>query len=111
MFPGLPETETELDNLTEFNTATNRRITMLGIPDDKRKGKQRRIRITFNEEEDVINPEDVDPSVGRFRNMVESTIIPKKVRKDMLGLGKITFIQCVSLDSPSFIIYIPKEKL
>jgi len=29
---GLPETETELDNLTEFNTAHNRRITMMGIP-------------------------------------------------------------------------------
>ena len=27
---GLPQTETELDNLTEFNTAHNRRITMLG---------------------------------------------------------------------------------
>ena len=28
---GLPETESELDNLTEFNTAHNRRITMIGI--------------------------------------------------------------------------------
>ena len=27
---GLPESETELENLTEFNTAHNRRITMLG---------------------------------------------------------------------------------
>ncbi len=34
---GLPETESELDNLTEFNTAHNRRITMIGIPDDKLK--------------------------------------------------------------------------
>merc|ERR1739842_275066 len=31
---GLPETETELDNLTEFNTAHNRRISMLGISED-----------------------------------------------------------------------------
>ncbi len=81
---GLPETETELDNLTEFNTAHNRRITMLGISDDKDKGGpqgkkgKRRIRITFNEDEEVINPEDVDPSVGRFRNMVETTVIPRK---------------------------------
>ena len=52
-----------------------------GIPndDDKKRGK-RRIRVTFNEEEDVINPEDVDPSVGRYRNMIVTTIIPKKVR-------------------------------
>ena len=68
---GLPETETELDNLTEFNTAHNRRITMLGIADGDGPGgggsakKRRTIRICFNDEEDVINPEDVDPSVGR----------------------------------------------
>ena len=68
---GLPETETELDNLTEFNTAHNRRITMLGISDGDGPGggpakKRRKIRIQFNEEEDVINPEDVDPSIGRY---------------------------------------------
>ena len=68
---GLPETEMELDNLTEFNTAHNRRITMLGISDGDGPGgggpakKRRKIRIQFNEEEDVINPEDVDPSIGR----------------------------------------------
>jgi len=81
---GLPETEMELDNLTEFNTAHNRRITMLGISDGDGPGgggpakKRRKIRIQFNEEEDVINPEDVDPSIGRFRNMVETTVILKK---------------------------------
>lgn len=43
---GLPETEMELDNLTEFNTAQNRRITMLVLPQeaDKMKGK-RKIRV------------------------------------------------------------------
>ena len=57
--------------LTEFNTAHNRRITMLGISDGDGPGgggpakKRRKIRIQFNEEEDVINPEDVDPSIGR----------------------------------------------
>ena len=67
----MPETETELDNLTEFNTAHNRRITMLGIADGDGPGgggpakKRRKIRICFNEEEDIINPEDVDPSIGR----------------------------------------------
>ena len=63
---GLPETENELDNLTEFNTAQNRRISMLGIAKDPENfvKKKRRSHITFNEEEDVINPEDIDPSVG-----------------------------------------------
>ena len=50
---------------TEFNTAHNRRITMIGIPEEGARKKPRKIRLTFNEEECVINPEDVDPSIGR----------------------------------------------
>lgn len=42
------------------------------------KRKIRRIHITFNEDEEVINPEDIDPSVGRFRNLVQTTVIPTK---------------------------------
>lgn len=51
---------------------------MLGIPDDnKRKHtKKKRKAVVFNEEEEIINPEDIDPSVGRFRNLVQTTIIP-----------------------------------
>ncbi|XP_012288697.1 nuclear inhibitor of protein phosphatase 1 [Orussus abietinus] len=78
---GLPETETELDNLTEFNTAHNRRISMLGITDDdvhKPSRKRKKKGITFNDDEEVINPEDVDPSVGRFRNLVQTTVVPSK---------------------------------
>ena len=59
---------------------------MMGIPKDDGIKKRRKIRITFNEEEDVINPEDIDPSIGRFRNMVETTIIPNKPRYVFLGL-------------------------
>ena len=77
-----------LYNTTQFS----RFYTMIsiGIPDDKRT-KPRKIRITFNEEEIIINPEDVDPSVGRFRNMVESTIIPKKRPRNDMG-KKSTYI-------------------
>lgn len=86
---GLPETETELDNLTEFNTAHNRRISMLGIPDEEIRPttrKRKKKLLTFSEEEEVINPEDVDPSVGRFRNMIHTTIIPTK-RQRIDGVG------------------------
>ena len=38
----------------------------------------KRAHITFNEDEEVINPEDIDPSVGRFRNLVQTTVIPTK---------------------------------
>lgn len=72
-----------LQNLTEFNTAHNRRVTMLGIAEDDFKPALRRRSqkrsVSFNEDEEVINPEDVDPSVGRFRNLVSTTVIPVKV--------------------------------
>jgi len=85
---GLPETENELDNLTEFNTAQNRRISMMGISKEETFVKKRRkIHITFNEEEDVINPEDVDPTIGRFRNMVQTTVIPRASRQQTQGFG------------------------
>lgn len=65
------EKKTLFQNLTEFNTAHNRRISMLGIDDKKisRLSSGKRRRITFAEEDEIINPEDVDPSVGRFRNL------------------------------------------
>lgn len=55
---------------------------MLGITEDEMRGpprKKKRRGITWNEEEEIINPEDVDPSVGRFRNLVHTTIIPSRV--------------------------------
>ncbi len=52
---------------------------MMGISKDETFPKKRRkVKITFNEDEEVINPEDIDPSVGRFRNMVTTTVIPNR---------------------------------
>lgn len=81
---GLPETETELDNLTEFNTAHNRRISMLGIVDEEIRSvnhKRKKKMVSYSEEDEIINPEDIDPSVGRFRNLIQTTVIPTKKRK------------------------------
>lgn len=49
---GLPETETELENLTEFNTAHNRRIAMMGIQvdDSSLKKRIRKTRFYYNEQ-------------------------------------------------------------
>jgi len=54
---------------------------MLGISNDEiRQTRKRKKRgVTFNEDEEVINPEDVDPNVGRFRNLIQSTVVPTKV--------------------------------
>ncbi|KAL1258838.1 hypothetical protein QQF64_009415 [Cirrhinus molitorella] len=83
---GLPEEETELENLTEFNTAHNKRISTLTIEEgnldiQRPKRKRRNSRVTFNEEDEIINPEDIDPSVGRFRNMVSTAVVPIKKKK------------------------------
>jgi hypothetical protein len=55
---------------------------MLGISDDPSsyknkaaKNKRKRTGVHFNEEEIVINPEDIDPSIGRFRNLIQTTVI------------------------------------
>ncbi|MEE6521762.1 hypothetical protein FKM82_020064, partial [Ascaphus truei] len=83
---GLPEEETELDNLTEFNTAHNKRISTLTIEEgnldiQRPKRKRRNSRVNFSEDDEIINPEDVDPSVGRFRNMVQTAVVPVKKKK------------------------------
>lgn len=38
--------------------------------------KKHKREVSFNEDVDIINPEDIDPSVGRFRNLIKSTVIP-----------------------------------
>ena len=70
-----------VQDLTQFNTAHNRQISMVGIPETElpHKRKQHPLSISFAEEEEIINPEDIDPSIGKFRNMVQTTIIPTKV--------------------------------
>jgi nuclear inhibitor of protein phosphatase 1 len=75
-------------NLTEFNTAHNKRIAQLVDISAASTGpnpvatlvKQKRKGVVFNDEEQIINPEDVDPTIGRFRNLVQTTVfIPNKV--------------------------------
>ncbi|XP_052860094.1 nuclear inhibitor of protein phosphatase 1 [Anopheles cruzii] len=120
-FLGLPESQTELDNLTEYNTAHNRRISMLGISDDsgtgggaggpggpgvvsggsyKKNKKRKRKGVAFNEDEIIINPEDIDPSIGRFRNLIQSTVVPVSAKRAKMegqnSMGIITSPPCSS---------------
>lgn len=87
-------------NLTEFNTAHNRRISMLGITDDSDKRasrKRKRHCVSFNEDEEVINPEDIDPSIGRFRNLIQTTIVPTSAKRakiaESIGISPSEFRQ------------------
>uniref|UniRef100_A0A914HAM8 FHA domain-containing protein n=1 Tax=Globodera rostochiensis TaxID=31243 RepID=A0A914HAM8_GLORO len=69
--------QSDLDNVTELNTANNRRIpTISQTLSEARLKLRQRPNVKFNEEEEVINPEEVDPNVGRFRNMVRTAVIP-----------------------------------
>lgn len=66
---------------------------MLGINEDtirksNSSSKRKRKHITFNDDEIIINPEDVDPSVGRFRNLVQTTVLPaKRLRYETNSMG------------------------
>ncbi|CAH8872667.1 unnamed protein product [Trichobilharzia szidati] len=80
----LPQSEVELDNLTEFNTAHNRRISsMVDVASNPtvlvhKKRRRPSQSVHFSDADEVINPEDVDPSIGRFRNLIQETFIPNK---------------------------------
>lgn len=63
---------------------------MLGISDDvekrnKSNRKRKRITVSFNEDEEIINPEDIDPSIGRFRNLIQTTVVPTTNKRIRLG--------------------------
>lgn len=91
---GLPEEETELNNLTEFNTAHNKRIGIAAVEDStitpeisRTKRKRKISHVSFSDEDVVINPEDIDPTVGRFRNLVQTSVIPLKKKKSDLPVS------------------------
>lgn len=62
---------------------------MLGISDDSEKRnnnrKRKRRGVSFNEDEEIINPEDIDPSVGRFRNLIQTTVIPTTQKRQKMS--------------------------
>jgi nuclear inhibitor of protein phosphatase 1 len=70
----------DLANLTEFNTAYNKKLVIPRPNDTEINKRMKRKSVQFNDDEAVINPEDVDPYVGRFQNLVQSTIIPATKR-------------------------------
>ncbi|XP_064606953.1 nuclear inhibitor of protein phosphatase 1-like [Liolophura sinensis] len=104
---GLPDTEPELDNLTEFNTAHNRRVaSLVELADVSTPGplkrKRRNSHVSFNDEEEVINPEDIDPSIGRFRNLVQTTVIPTKRPKIEHGIPSASMTDNITKRLQSF---------
>lgn len=114
------EKDIELENITEFNTAQNRRVIQIPITlEEGRRKKRPRNNISFAEEEDIINPgyfckslkiilniliflEDVDPSIGRFRNMVRTAVIPT---------NKASKKRTSDVQSELFDFYAPDKKL
>ena len=63
------------------------------------KRKRKSVHVSFADEEDVINPEDIDPSIGRFRNMVQTTVIAPKVFNncDVMSCGIFFISPCSGL--------------
>jgi len=89
----LPEEEEDLDNLTEYNTARNKKIVKMPVEEPQEQSTvpraKKRKSVTWNKEEDVINPEDVDPSIGKFRNSCTVKIIPAKRKNNALPLHAV----------------------
>ncbi|KFD61204.1 hypothetical protein M514_00842 [Trichuris suis] len=65
--------------LTEYHTALNRRVISIDSCNavSKRSGKLRK-HVQFDLVEEIINPEDIDPTVGRFRNLISTSLISLK---------------------------------
>ncbi|KAM3187622.1 hypothetical protein ACTXT7_001970 [Hymenolepis weldensis] len=94
----LPKGEDELEQLTQFNTAKNRKIEVITdinmptpvVKQGRKNPLNQRLSVHFSEVlEEVINPEDVDPSIGRFRNLVQETFIPFKNKHEGADIGII----------------------
>uniref|UniRef100_A0A183J193 FHA domain-containing protein n=1 Tax=Soboliphyme baturini TaxID=241478 RepID=A0A183J193_9BILA len=78
----MDETEALILEGKSYNTALNRRIATMTVPEEDFKTFKRKhhaYRVSFNDEEEIINPEDIDPTIGRFRNLVETALISRKV--------------------------------
>uniref|UniRef100_A0A7E4ZT72 FHA domain-containing protein n=1 Tax=Panagrellus redivivus TaxID=6233 RepID=A0A7E4ZT72_PANRE len=81
----LPEDEEELDHLTEYNTAQNLRIPVIEQTVDEARAKRKpRNKICFAAEDIVIDLD--DPTLGRFANLVQTAIVPRKRRLDDVEL-------------------------
>ncbi|OWA50559.1 Nuclear inhibitor of protein phosphatase 1 [Hypsibius exemplaris] len=80
----LPTSQAELDTLTIYNTGQNLKLSDLAAPPElvKRTSVKRKVgRVSFRDEEDIINLEDCDPSVGRFQNLVATEIVSPTNKK------------------------------
>lgn len=56
---------------------------------------RKRKSVSFNDVEDVINLEDIDPNVGKFRNLVQSSIVaihPSKKARTESSFSSLSFL-------------------
>ena len=94
-----------LADLTQYNTALNKQICSrndfaLIQNSNRRKSIARHITFSSNPEE-IINPEDVDPSIGRYRNMVQSAFIPTPKRPCFENISVSCPIESLAYIKPS----------
>lgn len=97
----LPEDQTELDNLTDSNTRKNLKcsahipsVSFNPVAHLQKRGRKK--SVCFAEHNQVVNLADIDEKVGRFKNLVSSTVtddgkkkganLPKPRPKVSLGM-------------------------
>merc|ERR1711884_244123 len=82
----LPEDQTELDNLTDSNTRKNLKCSA-HIPSAvsynpmASLNKVRKKRVSFAEVNQVVNLADIDEKIGKFKNLVSSTVVDDGKKK------------------------------
>ena len=95
----LPEDQTELDNLTDSNTRKNLKCSA-HIPSAvsynpmASLSRGRKKRVSFAEVNQVVNLADIDEKIGKFKNLVSSTVVDdgKKKGANLQNVGKISKI-------------------
>uniref|UniRef100_A0A0N4Z738 FHA domain-containing protein n=1 Tax=Parastrongyloides trichosuri TaxID=131310 RepID=A0A0N4Z738_PARTI len=75
--------EDQLACLTEYNTTLNRKKQIIECTDEEcRRKKKPRGKVKFYEEEIILNLDEFDDKIGKFRNMAVSFVISDKKSKN-----------------------------
>uniref|UniRef100_A0A0N5BZL0 FHA domain-containing protein n=1 Tax=Strongyloides papillosus TaxID=174720 RepID=A0A0N5BZL0_STREA len=83
--------EEQLACLTEYNTTLNRKKQIINISDEEcRRKKKRRGKVRFYEEEIILNLDEFDDKIGKFRNMAVSFVISNKNKGDSVNKSNNT---------------------
>uniref|UniRef100_A0AC35TGU7 FHA domain-containing protein n=1 Tax=Rhabditophanes sp. KR3021 TaxID=114890 RepID=A0AC35TGU7_9BILA len=116
------EVDAELNNLTEYNTTCNKKKIQIDMSDQECRAKKRkRGKIQFAEEETILNLDEIDDKVGKFRNMAVTYIqttdnsnIPKSpdIKKRKIADNYDEYMPSINFeDAPELVPFVEDSRL